>query len=226
MLRKNAGRSSTLNPRSQREYLLKGLVRCIQCGRNAWAQTYMNGKRYYREKRASSGTGECPGKGGSVACDIPDEQVGRIVTALELPSDWLERTLELISEQDEVTRVREEGKRAKERLRRLGRVYLDGLFPEGEYRRQKQLLDTQLESLVIPEIDATEEAGRLLTQLPELWDRATLGERHELLTRMLDGVYVDMKGSRSVVAIKPKPAFRPLFRIATMRTESRVKLLQ
>ncbi len=148
------------------------------------------------------------------------------MTVLELPPDWLERAFELISEKDEVASVKKERQRVKERLRRLGRVYLDGLFPEDEYRRQKQSLETQLESLVIPEIDATKEAGRLLSQLPELWDRATLAERHDLLTRMMDGVYVDMKASRSVVAIKPKPAFRPLFRLATMRTESGVKLLQ
>lgn len=44
MLKKNSGRSATLSNglgrRPDREYLLKGLVRCCHCGMNAWAQTY------------------------------------------------------------------------------------------------------------------------------------------------------------------------------------------
>ena len=42
-MRKNCGRSGTLNPRSARQYLLKGIVRCAHCGMPMWAQTYENG---------------------------------------------------------------------------------------------------------------------------------------------------------------------------------------
>ena len=45
--KRNSGRSSTLNPRPEREYLLKGLIRCAHCGLPMWAQTYYNGNRYY-----------------------------------------------------------------------------------------------------------------------------------------------------------------------------------
>jgi len=36
-----------------------------------------------------------------------------------------------------------------------------------------------------------------------------LGERHDLLKMMLDGVYVDMTEA-TVVAVQPKPPFLPL----------------
>jgi hypothetical protein len=75
-------------------------------------------------------------------------------------------------------------------------------------------------------VDAAAEAGRLITQLPELWEDATLPKRHELLTRVLDGVYVDMKGCRSVVAIKPKPAFKAVMQVASTRAGSGVRLIQ
>ena len=42
---------------------------------------------------------------------------------------------------------------------------------------------------------------------------------------MLDAVYVDAKEERAVVAIRPKPAFRPLFEIATTREGSGVALI-
>ncbi len=42
---------------------------------------------------------------------------------------------------------------------------------------------------------------------------------------MLDAVYVDMKDSRTIVAIKPKAPFRPIFQVATTREGSGVMLL-
>ncbi len=226
MLKKKPGRSSTLSKVAYRDYLLKGLIRCAHCGMNAWAQTYKNGHTYYRETRASNGAGQCPALGGSISCQIPDGQVARIAQAIELPGDWMDRALALISEKDEVARVKDDRVKVIERLRRLGRAYVDGLFPDTEYRRQKHALETELESLIVPEVDAAQEAGRLITRLPELWDGATLPEQHELLTRMLDGVYVDMKGYNSVVAIKPKPSFRAVLQMATTRAGSGITLIQ
>ncbi len=54
--------------------------------------------------------------------------------------------------------------------------------------------------------------------------RATPEERHELLAGMLDGVYVDLRGSRAVVGIKPKPPFLAVFEMATARDGSGVAL--
>lgn len=226
MLRKNSGRSSTLSKVTHRDYLLKGLIRCAHCGMNAWAQTYKNGLSYYRETRASNGAAPCPAKGGSISCEIPDSQMARVVQAIELPQDWIGQALALISEKDEVARVKEQRAKVAERLRRLGRAYVDGLFPDAEYRRQKHALESELESLIVPEVDAATEAGRLITQLPELWAGATVAERHELLVQMLYGVYVDMKGCKSVVAIKPKAPFRAVLQVASTRAEADVMLIQ
>ena len=44
----------------------------------------------------------------------------------------------------------------------------------------------------------------------DAWELATKEERHEILTIMLDAVYVDL-GMKSVVAIQVKPSFKPLF---------------
>ena len=41
---------------------------------------------------------------------------------------------------------------------------------------------------------------------------------------MLDAVYVDTKEARSVVAIRPKAPFRPIFQLATTRAGSGVTL--
>jgi hypothetical protein len=65
------------------------------------------------------------------------------------------------------------------------------------------------------EASAAEGAGRLLLDLPRLWASAGLEERRRLLLTMLDAVYVDVKEDRSIVAVKPKPAFRPVFQAVT-----------
>lgn len=92
-LKTNSGRSMTLSPHPAREYLLKGLIRCAYCGMPMWAQTYVNGRRLYREHRGSRGIGRCINNSGSITCDIADEQVGRIVGAIVLPDAWLDIVL-------------------------------------------------------------------------------------------------------------------------------------
>ena len=100
-LQRNSGRSKTLDPRPEREYLLNGIVRCAFCGMPMWAQTYKNGQRYYREHKGSRSHADCPAAGGSIPCHLADEQVGNIVEAIELGPRWLEEVLALISLKDE-----------------------------------------------------------------------------------------------------------------------------
>ena len=59
----------------------------------------------------------------------------------------------------------------------------------------------------------------------ELWEKADLAERHRILLTMLDAVYVDTVDEKSIVAIRPRPAFRPLLEIATMRAGSGIVLV-
>jgi hypothetical protein len=58
-MKRNSGRSSTLTKNPEREYLLKGLIRCAYCLLPMWAQTYKNSNRYYREHKGSRGAGYC-----------------------------------------------------------------------------------------------------------------------------------------------------------------------
>jgi hypothetical protein len=44
-----------------------------------------------------------------------------------------------------------------------------------------------------------------------LWANANTEERRKLLLTMLDAVYVDAKKTNSIIAIKPKPPFKPVF---------------
>ena len=69
------------------------------------------------------------------------------------------------------------------------------------------------------------EAGESLEDLPALWAAAALAEQRKLLLTMLDAVYVDTVEEKLIVVIRSKPAFWPLFEIATTRAGSREVLI-
>ncbi len=78
---------------------------------------------------------------------------------------------------------------------------------------------------MMPQADAAEQAGKSIEKLPELLKEGTLQERRKLLLTMLDGVYIDTRDDKRVVAIKPKPAFRPVFQVAATKARSDVVLI-
>ncbi len=163
-----------------------------------------------------------------MTCHTADEQVGKIVEAIELGPKWLEEVLAIVNLADEVVRVRKERQNLQEKLRRMAKAYVDNLFPDEEYQRQKRLLEMELEleSLVVPQASAAEEAGKLIQDLPRLWAGANLEERRKLLLAMLDAVYVDAKEEKRIVAIEPKPPFRPVFQVSTTREGSGVVIMK
>ena len=224
-LRRNSGRSETLSTQPEREYQLKGLIKCVHCLMSLWAQTLKSGSRLYREQARSRSHMDCPADGRSIPCDVPDEQMGRIVSAIVLPEAWMDRVLARVHLADEVKRVQTKRGEIQGRLRRLGEVYVDNLKSREAYLVEKRLLEDELSSLAVPAADAVKEAGKLLEDLPTLWEQANLGERMKLLLTMLDAVYVDTVEEKSIVAIRPKPAFMPLFEVATTREGSDVLLL-
>jgi hypothetical protein len=58
---------------------------------------------------------------GSIPCDVPDKQVGRIVQAIVLPEAWMDRVLAHIHLADDVEEVRHERTQTEQRLKRLGK---------------------------------------------------------------------------------------------------------
>ena len=201
------------------------MIKCSYCGKSLWAQTLTSGSRLYREQARTRSHIDCPGDSKSIRCEIPDDQIGRIVGAIVLPEAWMDRVLARIQVADEVTKIQGERIQVEQRLKRLGDVYLDGLKTRGDYVREKKSLGDALDSLVVPGFDATQEAGKLLEDLPTLWEEASLPERRKFLLTMLDAIYVDTVQDHSIVAIRPKPAFQPLFEITTTRQGSDVVLI-
>ena len=79
--------------------------------------------------------------------------------------------------------------------------------------------------MVVPQANAAEEAGKLIIDLPRLWSKANAEERRRLLLTMLDAVYLDAKKTKSIIAVKPKPPFKPVFQVAASREESDISII-
>jgi site-specific DNA recombinase len=55
--------------------------------------------------------------------------------------------------------------------------------------------------------------------LKSLWADASMEEQIKLLLTMLDAVYVDAKKTKSIVAIRPKPLFKPILQVAATKED-------
>jgi site-specific DNA recombinase len=61
--------------------------------------------------------------------------------------------------------------------------------------------------------------------LKTIWADARMKERRKLLLTMLYAVYTDAKKTKSIVAIRPKLPFRPIFQVATLRAGSDFRII-
>ena len=75
--------------------------------------------------------------GGSISCDIADDQVSKLVGAIELEQRWMEEVMAIIAVEDQVEETAGHRKQVRGKLQRLGKAYVDGLYQEGDYRREK-----------------------------------------------------------------------------------------
>lgn len=123
-------------------------------------------------------------------------------------------------------RIKKRRAEVQERLRRVGKTYIDKLISDEKYNHQLRVLNDELASLVVPGISAAEEAGRLISHLPELWAGTNVEEKRTLLLTMLDAIYFDVKQTRSIVDLKPKPPFVPIFQVAVTREGSGILIIK
>ena len=56
--------------------------------------------------------------------------------------------------------VKQEIKKTQYKLQWLGTAFADGVYRENDCRRQMRQLELELESLVVPQANAAEEAGQ------------------------------------------------------------------
>ena len=200
---------STYSPR-HRVYLLGGLLRCAHCGEKLWSQ-HLKDRDYYREESALRGI-PCPNGKKYVRAEIIDDQVSGLVEGLTLPGSWRDLVVSLLNSSEEKEKGLREKKRLEEKLRRLQHQYREVEIGEDEYRQEKQITEAAIAAFQGTEEEQVIQVGDWVEGLVGAWSNATKEERRDMLRLMLEAVYVDME-TASVTALKPKPAFLPLFKL-------------
>jgi len=151
---KRMRRSETLKLKPEREYLLKGIIRCAYCGMRC-------GPNLLRRPAGTTGSTGHPGArvsvllpAASVTCHIVDDQMGHLVQAIELgPGGW-RKSFHHKSQGRGGTGLKMPGWLSMRNYGEWRRPMVDGVFPDEEYHRQKKLLELELESLVVPKANA------------------------------------------------------------------------
>ena len=199
--------------RVHRTYLLAGILRCSSCGGKLWAHTQKSGNAYYREYNRQRGL-PCTSTTGSVKLADIDDQVSSLFHGLRLPSDWRDRLREMLSSEDRRERILAQRAKLEERLRRLRSLYLELTLTDGEYHRERERLQEQIQALAVPDEGPAMSAGAYVEDLSSLWRAATPIERRAVVLSVLDAVYVDVD-NKQVVSIQPKADFLPLLAAAS-----------
>jgi hypothetical protein len=145
-----------------------------------------------------------------VRAEVFEEQLGRILSAFQLPEDWQQDIQDEITSQSERQVIIEQRERVERKLARVAELYRDLVIDNEQYQRERDQLQAELKGLVIPEEEEMAEAGIYLEDVGELWDEATLEEQRDILRLMLNEVYCDVQEGR-LTTLVPKPIFRLFF---------------
>jgi site-specific DNA recombinase len=65
----------------------------------------------------------------------------------------------------------------------------------------------------------------MIADIGRLCREANLKEHRTLLLWMLGAVYFEIKATKSIVALRPKPPFKPIFRVATSKEGSGIRIV-
>jgi site-specific DNA recombinase len=199
------------SPKQTKPYLLVGLLRCACCGVVMWGESSgRHGSAYYRVSKTS----ECEFAGRAVKQVKVDAQIGELVSALTLQDGWHQEIRQHLLEISDAHQVEKERHRVEDRKRRLMQVYVDGGLSDRAYQAQLREINERLDSLKVPEVDASLVALNLLDNFGQVWQGATVEERRLLIRPLLEAIYFDM-GERRIKAIVPSAPFRAIVTAAS-----------
>jgi site-specific DNA recombinase len=210
------GKRTSTAPARRQEGVLVDLAYCSNCGARLW---YLNNPgRYYRCSCRTSG-GYCNAHWSPA--DAAEARVFRALGRLTLPPEWraeaLKRARQLmgVEQQAGVDRVALEA-----RIKRLGRLYEDGLKTEGEYERELASLRAQLAAApVAAPFDDLGAVAAVLGDLSGVFAEASVAERRAVLMQLVDQVYLKRD---AVLALRPTLRAWPLMQVAYERSSQSV----
>jgi site-specific DNA recombinase len=212
--------------RARRVYEFAGFIADIHCGLPLRCGGSGDGRNLYYRDVANLRQFPCPvGESLLVRVDVAREQFGAFLHGITLPDHWQEevhrRVVENLKQNsafsEHLTRERE---RLKSKRTKILKQHADGYLTDKQLQMQIAEVDLALMNVRIPEgqgftLNDVITAGKHLPEVATLWQVATTEERREMVSLLLEpgGLYYDLE-LEVIAAIKPRPAFLPIFRLA------------
>lgn len=213
-IRRKRSSHANLYNRRYRVYLFNGLLRCCGCLRLMRAQTKGEGvhvRKCYHCTSHELRQIECKKPSVWLNETLLAAQFERIISQFQLPEDWRMRVCELINANGKHQNTENERRLLTERLGRLKQQFEWGDIAEVEYTRKRNEIKTALNALKSPEMTEIVNAADYLQNMARVWQEATDEERRDMTRAILEDLICDPE-MKQLIALKPKPAFRLLFR--------------
>jgi len=197
------GRSSVETVQREQKLLID-LAYCANCGARLW---YLSTPRESYRCSARASGGHCNAQ--RCVADVTEQRVLDAIGRLSLPAEWRETALEQARKTIAAEHSGQGDRLALEaKLKRLARLYQDGLIDDATYERDRDAIRAKLTSATtsLPFADLGIVAN-LLGDLPGLLNEATNEERRAILVQLVDQVYLKHD---AVLGIRPTLRAWPL----------------
>lgn len=213
---KRGARRVSVRPVRDETALLVDLATCAHCGQKMWHQGRSGRSSYYRCRSVVNG-GVC----GAAMARADDTELITLATlaTLTLPGAWLRSAVDDVRA---LARPAQPSNAAaiEQRLKRLARLYQDGLKTDAEY--ETELAELRAQAALVPPVvtvDTTvliDQALRLLADLPTVLAEAPPREQRALVVQCIEQVYLKR---RDVVLIRPSGIVAPFLAAAYARLD-------
>jgi site-specific DNA recombinase len=211
---------------AHRTYEFSGYIVCVHCGLNLRCRGASANVDYsYYKDMAKARQLPCPAGGYlQVRTDLVIAQFGDLLQGLKLPTYWRDMVRESMLEAAKKTGLDLEAmEMEKERLRlKRGRIlkqHREGYIDDEEFQGEMAAVELALRRLDVPEVNGVRledviQAGERLPGMAALWSVATVEERRDMVTHILEpgGLHYDVE-MKEIAAITPRPDFLPVLRL-------------
>ncbi len=167
----------------------------------------------------------CPAGGYLQArTDLVTRQFGELLRGLRLPPYWREmireQMLEAAKKQGlDVDSVEREKERLRLKRGRILKQHREGYIDDEEFEGEMAAVELALRAFEAPQVDGVSleeviSAGERLPGMTALWDVATVEERRQIVTHIVqpEGLHYDVE-VKEIAAITPTPEFLPVLRL-------------
>ena len=188
--------------RSAHVWSLTGMLTCGRCGKAIHVKSHADGVR-----------AECAGHYRLQRCDQPsfklcriEPQIEEVLAGYAFPEEVVTALEERV--QPERRDIRREARRLQGQRARLTDLYVDGMISREQYAERAMRIQAELEKLdVLAPRREPVKFGRLLRDLPLMWQKSTHEQRNRLLRLVFEGFQVT---EYTITGIRPRPKLAAL----------------